>query len=434
MTVRGAAFLGIGAMVGAGIFALLGEAAVVAGSAVWLSFLLAGIVAALLGYTVVKLGVRYPSSGGLFAYLIQGFGNGRLVGIAAWLGYFAAIVIVCSMVAVSFGTYATSLFVGDGAWGGWDNVFTTLVVVGMAGVSIVGSKLVDRAQSLIVIALLAVFAVFIAVTLVDIDFDLLAFSGYPPFTDIVASVALTFFAYLGFSVITFAAGDLRDPGRELPLAMYAALGVTTVLYLLISIGVFGTLTVDQAIGYGETAIAEAARPALGDAGFTMMAIAALLATASSVNATLYASGGLTSMLAGQGQFPPFFGRGSRLGPHAGLLITAGLVLVVSNVVDLSAIASVGSACSLMIFLLIGLTALRLRAEIGASAPIVLLALAATAVVLAFFAIDTLRNAPETFAAIVAIAGLAVVLDFVWKRARGEPPPAAAAPGAPAVQE
>ena len=72
MTVRGAAFLGIGAMVGAGIFALLGEAGAVAGSAVWLSFLLAGIVASLLGYTVVKLGVRYPSSGGLIAYLIAG--------------------------------------------------------------------------------------------------------------------------------------------------------------------------------------------------------------------------------------------------------------------------------------------------------------------------------------------------------------------------
>ena len=112
MSVRGAAFLGIGAMVGAGIFALLGEAGAVAGSAVWLSFLLAGIVAALLGYNVVKLGVRYPSSGGLIAYLLQGFGNGRLVGIASWLGYFAAIVIVCSMVAVAFGAYATSLFIG----------------------------------------------------------------------------------------------------------------------------------------------------------------------------------------------------------------------------------------------------------------------------------------------------------------------------------
>ena len=303
MSVRGAAFLGIGAMVGAGIFALLGEAAVVAGSAVWLSFLLAGVVAALLGYTVVKLGVRYPSSGGLFAYLMQGFGNGRLVGIAAWLGYFAAIVIVCSMVAVAFGSYATSLFVGDDAGGAWDNIFTSLIVVAMAALSIVGSKLVDRAQSIIVIALLAVFAVFIAVTIVDIDFDLLAFSGYPSASDIVASVALTFFAYLGFSVITFAAGDLRDPTRELPIAMYAALGITTVLYILISLGVFGTLTVEEAIGYGETAIAEAARPALGEAGFTMMAIAALLATASSVNATLYASGGLTSMLAQSGPVP-----------------------------------------------------------------------------------------------------------------------------------
>ena len=406
-------------MVGAGIFALLGEAAVVAGSAVWLSFLLAGIVSALLGYTVVKLGVRYPSSGGLIAYLIEGFGNGRLVGIASWLGYFAAIVIVCSMVAVAFGSYATSLFVGDDAAGWWDNVFTSAIVVAMAAVNLVGSRVVDRAQSLIVVVLLAVFAVFIAVTLVDIDLDLLAFSGYPSFSDIVASVALTFFAYLGFSVITFAAGDLRDPSRELPLAMYAALGVTTVLYVLISLGVFGTLTVPEAIGYGETAIAEAARPALGDAGFTMMAIAALLATSSSVNATLYASGGLTSMLAEVRQFPPFFGRSSPLGPHAGMLITAAIVLVISNLVDLSAIASVGSACSLLIFLLVGVTGYRRRADTGSLAVVVLTAIAATAVVLAFFAVDTLRNAPETFAAIVGIALLAVTLDAVWKRVRAE---------------
>ena len=426
MSVRGAAFLGIGAMVGAGIFALLGEAGTVAGSAVWLSFLLAGIVAALLGYNVVKLGVRYPSSGGLIAYLLQGFGNGRLVGIASWLGYFAAIVIVCSMVAVSFGAYATSLFIGDDAGAAWDNIFTSIIVVAMAAVSLVGAGVVDRVQSLIVVVLLGVFAIFIVVTLADIDWDLLAFDGYPSFSDIIASVALTFFAYLGFSVITFAVGDLRDPARELPTAMYLALGVTALLYVLIALGVFGTLTVDEVIGYGETAIAEAARPALGDAGFTIMAIAALLATASSVNATLYASGGLTAMLAEVGQFPSFFGRGSPLGKNAGLLITAAIVLVVSNLVDLSAIASVGSACSLMIFLLVGVAGYRLRSETGALGLIVLVGIAATAVVLAFFAVDTLRNAPQTFVAIVAIAALAVILDTIWKRARPEPPPPAAA--------
>ena len=417
MTVRGAAFLGIGAMVGAGIFALLGEAGDVAGSAVWLSFLLAGVVSALLGYTVVKLGVRYPSSGGIIAYLIEGFGNGRLVGIASWLGYFAAIVIVCSMVAVSFGSYATSLFIGNDAGSGWDNVFTTAVVLAMVAINLVGSRIVDRAQSLIVVVLLAVFAVFIAVTLVDIDFDLLAFSGYPSFSDIVASVALTFFAYLGFSVITFAAGDLRDPARELPRAMYGALGVTTLLYVLIALGVFGTLTVDEVIGYGETAIAEAARPALGDAGFTMMAIAALLATSSSVNATLYASDGLTRMLAQVGQFPPFFGAGSRLGAHAGLLITGAACCrrPISSTSPLSPRSAApsrwSSSCSS------GSPAYRRGQRPAHWRSIVLAAIAATAIVLVFFAVDTLRNSPETFSAIVVITALAVVLDFVWKRMR-----------------
>src|SRR4249919_3600083 len=155
MSVRGATFLGVGSMVGAGIFALLGEAGAVAGAATWISFLLAGIVAGLLGYTVVKLGVRFPSSGGLIAYLIEGFGNGRLVGVASWLGYMAAIVIVGAMVAVSFGSYATSLFIGQDAGAGWDNVFTSAVVLGTLGINLVGSRIVDRAQSAIVVVELA---------------------------------------------------------------------------------------------------------------------------------------------------------------------------------------------------------------------------------------------------------------------------------------
>jgi amino acid transporter len=415
MSVRGAIFLGVGSMVGAGIFALLGEAGTVAGAAVWISFLLAGMVAGLLGYTAVKLGVRFPSSGGVISYLVAGFGNGRLVGIASWLAYIAAIVIVGAMVAVSFGSYATSLFIGSDAGPAWDNVFTSAVVLGALGINVVGSRIVDRAQTAIVVLVLAVFAVFIVVTVTDVDWGLLAFGGYPPLSDIVASVALTFFAFLGFSVITFAAGDLKDPAHGLPRAMYTALGITGTLYILIAIGVFGTLPVDDVVRYGETAIAEAARPSLGDAGFTMMAIAALLATTSSTNATLYASGSLTAMLAEVGQFPPVFGAQSRLGRHAGLIITAALVLVVANLVDLSAIASVGSAIALAVFVLVGIAGYRRRADTGANTAITLAAIGVSVIVLAFFAVDTLRNAPWTFVAIILLALLAVVLDAVWKR-------------------
>ena len=138
------------------------------------------------------------------------------------------------------------------------------------------------------------------------------------------------------------------------------------------------------------------------------------------------------MLAQVGQFPTFFGRGSRLGPHAGLLITSALVLVIANVVDLSAIASVGSAISLVLFLLVGVAAYRLRVEIGALVAVVLAAIAVTGLVLVFFAIDTVRNSPETFSAIVGMAALAVVLDAVWKRVRGprqEPDELAVTPSA-----
>src|SRR5207344_1369558 len=122
--------------------------------------------------------------------------------------------------------------------------------------------------------------------------------------------ALTFFAFLGFAVISFAGGDIVDPRRNLPRAMYLALGITMVLYIAISISVYGTLTVEEVIYYGPTAIAEAARPSLGDAGYVCMGIAALLATASSVLATIYASVGLTDTLAEVRQFPPVFGKSS----------------------------------------------------------------------------------------------------------------------------
>ncbi|HET6171960.1 MAG TPA: APC family permease [Gaiellales bacterium] len=238
------------------------------------------------------------SKGGLIEYLLQGFGNGRLLGVASWLGYAAAFVVVAAMLAVSFGSYAVSLFVADGSWSGWDNVFASLLIVAVTLVNMVGATFVSRVAAVMVVVLLCVFAFFVVVTIPHVDFDLLAFSGYPPFSKIISSIALTFFAFLGFGVMTFTVANLRDPERELPRAVTIALGLTAATYVLISIAVFGALTVNQAIGYGETAIAEAARPTLGDAGFTLMAVAALIATAGATNGTLFGSVGLSGLSLG----------------------------------------------------------------------------------------------------------------------------------------
>ena len=108
---------------------------------------------------------------------------------------------------------------------------------------------------------------FAAVTIANMDPALLAPSGYPGVRDIVSSVALTFFAFLGFGVVTFTAKDLADPSRQLPRAMAIAIGLATVIYVAVSIGVFGTLTVPEVIAAGPTAIAVAAEPVLGNVGY-----------------------------------------------------------------------------------------------------------------------------------------------------------------------
>jgi len=291
------------------------------------------------------------------------------------------------------------------------------VILLVAAVNIAGASFIDRIQSVIVVILLAVFAIFIVVTVKEMDPSMLARSTYPDTVDIVSSVALTFFAFLGFAVISFTGGDLPDPKKNLPRATYLALGVTTALYVLVAIGVFGTLSVQEVIANGDTALAVAAKPSLGQAGFAMMAIAAMLATSSSVNANIYAAVGSTRTLAETGQFPPVFGAKARIGGTGGLVISCVLVLLLANFVDLSAIASLGSVVALAIFLVVSVAALKLRHETESNAVVIVTAIAATAFILVVFSIQTLRDAPETFVGMVAILVLAIGLDLVWSRLR-----------------
>jgi amino acid transporter len=414
MTIRQAAFIGVGAMVGAGIFSLLGAAGEVAGAAVWVSFLIAGGIAMLQGYSFAKFGATYPSAGGMLEYVARGFGQGHISAVTAWLVYIANI-IVTAMVAVSFGSYASSMFTDESA--AWAKVFAVLIVVAMTGVNIVGSHVVARVQSAIVFVVVGILTFFAVVTLVNLDPSLLAPSSYPGVQEIVSSVALTFFAFLGFGVVTFTAKDLADPSRQLPRAMFLALGIATAVYVAIALGVFGTLTVEKVISSGPTAIAVAAQPVLGRAGYWLMSVTALFATAGATNAGLYPAPGLTQHLASTGQFPPLMGR--RLGGRisVGLLVASAAIVGMVIGFDLSAIASIGSAVALMISAFVTLAHLRVYRETGAKAWVLVLALAVIAVTLLTFVFTTLVHEPASIVTILAILVLSVGLDIGWSRKR-----------------
>ena len=428
LTVRQASFIGVGAMVGAGIFALLGAAGEVAGAAVWVSFLIAGAIAGLQGYSFARLGARYPSGAGLFEYLARGFGDGHLTGVTAWLTYVANAV-VTAMVAVSFGAYASAAFADRDQT--WATIFAALVLIVMAGVNIVGSQLVAKAQTVIVYVVLTILVLFAFVTLFTIDPSLLAPSGYPPLGDIVASVALTFFAFLGFGIITFTAKDLREPARELPRAMYLALGIATVVYVAIALGVFGTLPVDEVISSGGTALAVAAQPTLGDFGYVLMIVTALFATAGATNAGLYPAVGLCDQLAATGQMPPLMSH--RVGGKAsvGLVVAAALSLILAIGFDLTAIASIGSAVALLVFMMATAAHLRVRSETGASLTLLILAVLTCGIALVAFLISTIINDPGSVIAMLVIVLIGVIADLSWKRVRASrhraEPPAPARP-------
>lgn len=413
LSVRQAAFIGVGAMVGAGIFSLLAPAGEVAGAAVWVSFLIAGAIALLQGYSFSKFGARYPSAGGLLEYVRRSYGDGHFTGIIAWL-IFATNIVVTAMVAISFGSYASEMFTDGNA--GWLKAFAVLVIVVMSLLNVAGSKAVANAQTIVVVVVLGSLIVFAIATLTNIEPGLLTPSDYPPFRDIVASVALTFFAFLGFGVITFTAKDLSNPARQLPRAVYLALGIATVIYVAIAMGVFGTLPVNDVIAAGATAIALAAEPILGSVGFWMMSITALFATAGATNAGLYPATGLADELTSAGQFPPLMGARTGRIPN-GLLFTAIGSIVLVLFFSLSAVASIGSAIALIVFTLITAGHMRVRRETGAQAWLLLLGVLSSGIVLLAFALTTLVDEPGTAIAMLVFIAMSVVFDFLWKRRR-----------------
>ena len=289
----------------------------------------------------------------------------------------------------------------------------------MTALNVLGSQVVARAQTVVVIVVVGILTVFAVATLSNLDPRPAGVLRLPVRSgDIVSSVALTFFAFLGFGVITFTAKDLADPARQLPRAVYLALGIATVVYVAVALGVFGTLTVDEVIASGGTALAVAAEPVLGSAGYWLMTVTALFATAGATNSGLYPAAGLCEQMAAVGQFPPGDGPpGRRAGSDGHRCVTAAAAIVLAVCFDLSAIASLGSAVALVVFTLVTFGHFRVRHETGAQAWLLILADLTTLVVLAAFAVTTLVDEPGTAVALVVILLLSVVLDLVWKRRR-----------------
>jgi amino acid transporter len=408
--------IGIGGMVGGGIFAVLGLSVDLAHGGAPVAFLIAGIVALVTAYSYARLSVAFPSQGGTVAFLDRAFGPGLITGsanILLWISY----MVMLSLYAYAFGSYGASLLAPE--WHGlWKHILISASVIGITGLNLFSTRLIGRAEDWVVFIKLAILMVFIGVGLQGVDGARLAVSAWSPPLHLVAGGMIIFLAYEGFELIANTARDVRDPATTLPRAFYSAVGFVILLYVLVAVVAVGTLSLDRIAAARDYALAEAATPFLGRAGFTLIAVAAMLSTASAINATLYGAARLSYIIAKDGELPAVLEHKLWNRPIEGLLITSAVTLLSANLVDLHSLSTMGSAGFLLIFAAVNGASARLAGEIQSRRWLSLLGVALCLVALVTLLWQTALTSPGRIWILVAMISVAFAIELAFRLVTG----------------
>jgi len=413
LSLIGAVAMGTGVMIGAGIFALTGQVAELAGRWFSLAFLAAAVVTAFSAYSYVKLSNAYPSAGGIAMFLKKAYGKSTMTGGCALLMYFS-MVINESLVARTFGTYTLQLFdAGDRKW-----LVPALGVALLAFafvVNIMSNRLIETLSFFMAFLKIGGIAVFGIAGLWVSGLTFQSVSIEPAQTSVggfLGAVAIGILAYKGFTTITNSGAEIVDPHRNVGRAITISIAICVVVYLIVAFAVGSSLSLDAIVKAKDYALAEAAGPTLGRYGFYFTVALALVATASGLLASVFAVSRMLAMLTDMKMIPhSHFGMSGPIREHTLVytVVTAGVLTIFF---DLSRIASLGAFFYLVMDILIHWGVLKsLRREIGANGWIMIAAIALDTLVLAVFAAMKLQSDPT----IVVIAALAIAAVFAFER-------------------
>lgn len=377
--------MGTGVMIGAGIFALTGQIAELAGPLFPLSFIAGALVTSLAAYSYIKMSNRWPSSGGIAMILQKAYGPG-VVAASASLLMALSMVINESLVARTFATYALRPF-GLESSGVLVSVAALALIVFAYFVNAAGNKSVSGFSD-------GAFS------------EPVALSGLDA---LLASVAFSILAFKGFTTITNSGGEIINPHRNVGRTIIISIAICVVVYLLVAVAVGASLSTSEIAEARDYSLAAAARPALGELGFYFTVAIAIAATTSGVIASVLA---VSRMLTEMKMIPhSHFGMSGPIRSHM-LVYTVVIAGTLAVLFDLSRIASLGAFFYLVMDMLVHWGVLRgLWEEIGARAWVLWSALVADGVVLTAFAFAKLKTDPAVVA--YAVAGIAAVFIAEW---------------------
>jgi len=411
--VWGAIAIGIGGMVGGGIFAVLGEAVSLAHGATFVAFFFAGVVALLTAYAYAKLSVALPNRGGTVVYVDRAFQKNLLSGsvnLMLWLSYLVTI----SLYATAFASYGGTFFHSGDRFYIEHGLITVAILLPML-INLVSASFVSKSETLFVFIKVSLLLLIIASGLFYVDTQRLSPAHWESPIAIVTAGMIIFVAYEGFELIANAAEDIKEPAKNLPRAFYASVLFVIFLYVTISIVTVGVVPEAKLMEAKDYALAIAAEPALGQVGFTLVAVAALLSTFSAINATIYGNARLGYNLAKEGRLPRSLAHEKRHIPGTGVVITSLLSILLANSISLTEIAIIGSAGFLLIFFVVNIAAYKMRHFIHANGIVLLSGIVLSALALVTLLYHTYSTNPRAIIVFVSFIAISVLFEMLYGR-------------------
>ena len=406
--------MAVGTMIGASIFSIFGLGAKIAGNDLPEAFILSGIYALVVAYSYAILGGKIISNAGPIAFILKGLGDSMVTGtlsILMWLTYVVSI----SLFVKGFAGYLLPFI----------HIESTTFAVGMVEVIVIsfftalnffGSKAVGKAEFYIVLIKLTILLVFILGGFMTINWEM-AKPGFdtPHVSGLLNASVIFFLSYMGFGLITNASENIKNPKKNVPLAIFISILFVMVFYILISLVTIGNLPLPDIIKAQENALAIAAKPFLGDFGFILITIGALFSISSALNATIFGGANIAYSLAKDGELPEFFERKSWFKSTEGLYITAALGLLFALFFDLGAIASITSTVFTVIYIFVLIAHLKLQKEYGGNRILIIINLIILLVVFAALMRYQWNTQKSTFYASIVTFIVAFVVEFVFRK-------------------
>lgn len=358
---KDAVAIGIGGMVGGGIFAVLGLAVQLAKGGTPMAFLIAGVIAIITAYSYARLSLFFPNKGGTVHFINKGFGKNVFSGGTnnlLWISY----IIMLSLYSCAFGSYGAKMIEISGNYAIDKHILLSLLIILSTLLNYVSFKAVSLAESIAVFTKMIILAAFVVIGIYGLfSSDLihqLDVSQWETPLSLISGGMVIFVAYEGFELIANAVPNIKNPKINVPRAFYISTISVVILYILIAIITVGSVSFDKIGEAQEYVLAVASEPMLGKIGFTIISITALISTFSAVNATLYGGTRVNYELAEDDELPHEFTKIFWNQP-IGLAVTAILTLIVANTLNLESISTAGSAGFLLIFALVNYTNFKL---------------------------------------------------------------------------